>query len=103
MVTQSKISPVLQFVLLIAPIVLSSFFFIYAVVGLIIDGRDKVQWAVEAWDVSLMTAAMIIGFSVLVLILVVVRKLGLKNILTLSSIFHITLAICLMVLVAVIL
>ena len=101
--TQSanRVSPVLQFVLLIVPIVFSSFYFVYGVVGLFIDGRDKAQWAAEAWDVSLMTAMMIVGFSGLVLLLVKIRSLGMRHILALSSMFHIALAMVLTGLVAI--
>ncbi len=103
MLIQNRISPVLQFVLLILPVVFSSFFLVFAVVGLVLDEREKAQWAVEAWDVSLMTAGMIIGFSLLVLLLVMLRDLGVKHILALSSFFHIALSLLLTLLVLVIL
>ena len=68
-----------------------------------LDGRDKTQWAVEAWEVSLMTSMMIIGFSILVLLLVGIRKLGFRHPLALSSYFHIGLTLLLVALVMVIL
>ncbi len=98
---KNNISPALQFVLLIIPVVFSSFYFIYGIVGLFIDGRDKVQWASEAWSVSVMTAMLIVGFCILVLLLVSYRSLGMKHMLAISSYIHILLAAMLTVLVAV--
>ncbi len=95
-----RISPVLQFSLLLVPIVLSSFLFVYAVVGLVLERRDKIQWSLEAWEVTLMTAAVVIPFSALVLLLVKVKHLGLKHILEISSYFHVVLSVSLVILVA---
>jgi hypothetical protein len=94
----SKISPVLQFSLLLIPTVFTSFFFVFAVVGTQLDGRDKTQWVVEALDVSLMTGALIIGYSALVLLLVKYRQLGSKHLLALSSYAHIVISLGLVVL-----
>ncbi|HBR96634.1 MAG TPA: hypothetical protein DD979_04560 [Gammaproteobacteria bacterium] len=90
----------LQFFLLLLPIVFSSFFFVFAVVGFFLDGRDKVQWSVEAWEVSVLTAILIIGFNALVLILVWFRALGMRHPLALSAAGHIALSLVLTSLVA---
>ena len=100
MTDKPKISPVLQFVLIIIPIVFSSFYLVYSVVGLFLDGRDKVQWAVEAWDVSTMTAATIIIYSALVLLLVRVKEPSFVHKLAISSYIHIVLALGFTILVA---
>jgi len=99
-VNASRVSPVLQFFLLLLPIVFSSFFFVFAVVGFFLDGRDKVQWSVEAWEVSVLTAILIIGFNALVLILVWFRALGMRHPLALSAAGHIALSLVLTSLVA---
>ncbi|MCB1756348.1 MAG: hypothetical protein KDJ38_12545 [Gammaproteobacteria bacterium] len=98
-----RISPVLQFLLLLVPVVFSSFLLIFAAVGLLVEGRDKIQWSVEAWGVSLLTGAVIIGYSALVLLLVKLRGGDFRHVLALSSFFHIGLTLLLVALVAVIL
>lgn len=96
---RSTISPVLQFILLLVPVVFSSFFLIFATVGLFLDGRDKVQWSVEAWEVSRLTALLIVGYSLLVLLLVKLKRLLPLHILALSSYLHIALSAVLVLLV----
>ncbi len=103
MTDKAKIPPVLQFVLIIIPIVFTSFYLVYSVVGLFLDGRDKVQWAVEAWDVSSMTATIIIIYSFLVLLLVRVKDPSFSHKLAISSYIHIILALGFTVLVAILL
>lgn len=100
MTDNPKISPVLEFVLIIVPIVFTSFYLVYSVVGLFLDGRDKVQWSVEAWDVSTLTAATIIIYSALVLLLVRVKDPSFVHKLAISSYIHIVLALGFTLLVA---
>ncbi len=95
--TARPISPVLQFVLLIVPTVMTGFFMVYSLTGLILDGRDKYNWSLEAVTVSVRVGLAIGLFSVLVLLLAWYRKLPRTHLLVLSGWAHLILAIVLTV------
>jgi len=100
--TDAKISPILQFVLLIVPMVMTGFYLVYSLVGLILDGRDKSNWALEATDVALFVGGSIALFSVLVLVYTRIKGLAHSHLLALSGWIHLLLAIALTITVFVI-
>ena len=60
------VGPVMQFSLLIVPVVMSAFFLVYALTGWVLEGRDRINWSIEAESVALWVGAGIIGFCALV-------------------------------------
>jgi len=50
--TARPVGPVAQFALLLVPIVMSCFFLVYALMGWVIEGRDKLNWSLEAVGVA---------------------------------------------------
>lgn len=90
-----KVSPVLQFVLLIVPVVLSGFYLVYSLVGLLLDGQDKFNWSLEAREVALMVGSGISLFSLLVLLYARFCRLPSRHLLNLSAWGHMLLAIVL--------
>lgn len=91
----TKISPILQFLLLIVPLVVSGFYAVYSLVGLILDGRDKYNWSLEATEVALWVGGLISGFSIIVLLYAKYRRLPKWHILNLSGWGHLILAVVL--------
>lgn len=89
------ISPLLQFALLLAPVVMSCFFIVYALVGLFIDGTSKMRWDEEARDVGLGVLGLILGYCALSLLVVWLKRGGLYHPVTVSSLVHGIVAICL--------
>lgn len=81
-------SPVLQFFLLLWPIVFTCFYFIYAVLGLAVSGDDLLYWRAESRDVAGIVAPGILGFVGLCLLLVAWRRLGLYHPVAVSSLIH---------------
>lgn len=55
------------FSLLMVPMVMSCFFVVYALAGWVIDGRDRLNWAIEAPTVSTWVAISMVTFSGLVI------------------------------------
>lgn len=88
-------SPVLQFALLLSPVVMSCFYFVYAVVGLFIDGASKMRWDDEAREVGLGVLALMLGYCGFCLLLVWLKRGGLAHPVTVSSLVHGIIAICL--------
>lgn len=91
----ARLSPVWQFVLLIVPIVMNGFFLVYAITGWLIDGRNLVNWSIEAPSVALYVGAGMTLFCVLVLLLLKWRGLSWRHPVGLSSIAHAVLALLL--------
>ena len=60
------VGPVVQFALLIVPIVMNGFFMVYSLTGWILDGRDKFNWALEAETVALWVCAGMLFYCALV-------------------------------------
>lgn len=89
------ISPVLQFALLLSPVVMTCFYFVYAVLGLVIDGASKLRWDEEARDVGLAVMVMMLGYCALCLFVVWLKRAGLQHPVTVSSLVHGIVAICL--------
>lgn len=97
------VSPVWQFVCLLAPIVMTGFYLVYALVGLIIDGSDKLKWSDEALQVGILNAMIIMMINVPVMVYAYFHRLKLSHLLWLSPMFHIAVALALTALIATIL
>lgn len=93
--SDAKISPILQFVLLIVPSVMTGFYLVYSLVGLLLDGRDKANWALEAISVSVPVGGSIALFSVLVLLYARWKGLAGMHLLKVSGWAHLVLSIVL--------
>ena len=76
---------------------MNCFFLIYAVAGWMVDGRDKLNWSLEAPTVGLWVFLGMVIYSVLVLAYVRLRGGSWRHPLSISSFFHIILAVLLMV------
>lgn len=96
------VSPVWQFICLLAPVVMSGFYLVYALVGLFIDGPDKVKWSDEALQVGSLVSLIIVVMNLLVMMYALYHKLKLTHLLWISPIVHITIAIALTAMVSVI-
>jgi len=90
-----KISPVVQFVMLIVPLVVNGFYAVYALTGAILDGRDMVNWSLEAREVAVAVGLSVCLFSVLVLLYAKICGAGRSHILSISGWGHIALAVLL--------
>ena len=93
--SRPKVSPVLQFVLLLTPVVMTCFYLVYALTGWVIEGRDKLNWSIEAVGVAFWVGSGIVLFSLLVLLLARYKGVGLRHILVYSSFMHIAVAVLL--------
>lgn len=89
------VGPVLQFSLFIIPMVMNCFYMVYSLAGWIIDGRDKLNWSLEAPTVGLWVCAGLLIYSVLVLAYVRWRGGNLWHPLSVSSIGHIVITLLL--------
>ncbi len=87
--------PVLQFSLLIVPVVINCFYMVYSLTGWILDGRDKLNWAIEAPTVGIWVLVVTMGFSGLVLAYTRWRGGSWWHPLSVSSIGHVVLALLL--------
>jgi len=101
-VVAKKISPITMFILLLVPLVMSGFYAVYSLVGLILDGRDKYNWSLEATDVAVWVGGTISAFSILVLLYTRIKRLPTRHILSLSGWGHLILAMVLTLVVFVI-
>ena len=86
-------SPVLLFSLLMVPIVINCFFIVFALVGWIIEGRDKLNWSLEAVVVALRIAAVVVVWCILQLMYARWKQLPAGHILRISSYGHILIAV----------
>jgi len=89
------ISPVIQFVLLLTPVVISCFYLVYSLTGWIIEGRDKLNWALEAPGVALWVGAGILLYCFLVLAYARSKGAERYHVLNVSSWGHMLLAVLL--------
>lgn len=90
------VGPVLQFSLFIVPLVMNCFFMVYSLAGWIIDGRDKLNWSLEAPTVGIWVCVGMAIYCALVLVFVRWRGGALSHPLSVSSIAHIVIAGCLL-------
>lgn len=88
--------PVLHFTLLLVPIVMNCFFMVYALTGWIIDGRDKLNWSLEAVSVGVWVTVGMIIFCLLIILFTRLRGGSKWHPLVVSSAGHIIIALTLM-------
>ncbi len=86
-------SPVLLFSLLMVPMVINCFFMVYALVGWILEGRDKFNWSLEAVEVALWVALVVFVWCGLQLLYARWKGLPRGHILRLSSYGHMLIAL----------
>ena len=72
---------------------MNCFFMVYALAGWIIDGRDKLNWSLEAPTVGVWVCLGMIAYCVLVMAYVRLRGGNLWHPLSVSSIAHIVIAL----------
>ncbi len=101
--TPPKISPVLQFISLLAPVVLTGFYLVYGLVGLVIEGQSKIKWSDEALIVGLRVLLLIVFMNALVMAYALIKKVPINHLLWISPITHIAIGVALTVIIAVIL
>lgn len=89
--------PVLQFSLLIVPLVINCFYMVYSLTGWILTDRDKSNWAIEAPSVGLWILALVMIYSGLVLAYTRWRGGDWWHPLSVSSLGHMVLAVLLTV------
>lgn len=90
-----SVGPVTQFSLLIVPIVMNCFFMVYSLVGWTIEGRDKLNWSLEAESVALWVCVGILVFCGLVIAFTRLRGGQRWHPLVVSSVGHIVVALLL--------
>ena len=87
--------PVMQFALLLIPIVLNCFFMVYSLTGWILDGRDKLNWSLEAGGVALWVAVVVTVYCLLVIAFARLRGGAWSHPLCVSSIGHLLIVVIL--------
>ncbi len=102
-ITTPKVSVVWQFISLLAPVVLTGFYLVYALVGLVIEGQSKIKWSDEALVVGLRVLLLIVIMNLLVMAYAFIKKLPVKHLLWISPIAHISIGVVLTGIIAVIL
>lgn len=85
--------PVLLFSMLMVPVVMNCFFMVYALVGWILEGRDKYNWQLEAITVSLRVAMVVLGWCAMQLLYARWKQLPRGHILRISSYGHALIAV----------
>jgi len=72
--------------------VLTGFYLVYGLVGLVLDEKNKLKWSDEALEVGVLVTAIVIGMNVLVMAYAYYHRLSFGHLLWISPIAHI--AIC---------
>lgn len=93
--TSRRVHPVTQFVLLIVPVVMSGFYLVYSLTGLILEGKAKLNWSLEALEVSAWVGGGIAIYSLCVMAYAFFKRLGKFHLLTVSAVTHLFLALIL--------
>ncbi len=88
-----RVSVVWQFICLLAPTVMTGFYLVYALVGLILSGDSKLRWCDEALDVGLMVLMIIAALNLPVMLYALWLRLPLRHVLWISPIAHIVIAV----------
>lgn len=89
------VGPVMQFSLLLVPMVMSCFYMVYSLTGWILTGRDKFNWSLEAMSVGIWVASGMVLFCALVIAYTYWRGGSRWHPLVISSVGHIVLALLL--------
>ena len=84
---------VTQFALLIVPIVVNGFLLVYALTGWFIDGRDKLNWSLEAGGVAYWVGLGVPVYGVLVVAWTRLMGGAWRHPLIVSSVLHALLAL----------
>ena len=87
------VGPIVQFSLLIVPIVMNTFFLVYALMGRILEGTDLTNWSIEAGPNAPLVCAGIVGYSILAAAFALLRGARPGHPLVVSSAIHAALAI----------
>jgi len=87
------VSPVLLFALLMIPIIFNGFFMVYAMVGWILEGRDKFNWSLEAVEVALWVGGAMLVWCALQLVYARYKRLPKGHLLRISSYGHALVAV----------
>ena len=82
------VGPIVQFSLLIVPVVMNTFFLVYALMGLILEDRDLVNWSIEAAPNAPWVCAAIALYSILVAAFALSRGAGYGHPLVVSGAVH---------------
>ena len=93
-------SPIIVFISLLAPVVLTGFYLVYALVGLVIEGQSKLKWSDEALVVGLRVLLLIAMMNALVMMYAWVKKVSKSHLLWISPLVHISIGILLTVIIA---
>ncbi|MFT4728775.1 MAG: hypothetical protein ACI9UN_003288 [Granulosicoccus sp.] len=89
------VGPVMQFSLLIVPVVMNCFYMVYSLTGWILSGRDKLNWSLEAQTVGYWVLIGIVIFCLLVGAYTLLRGGNRWHPLVISSVGHIVIAVLL--------
>jgi len=89
------VGPVTQFALLIVPIVMNCFLLVYALTGWVIDGRDRLNWSLEADGVAFWVGLGVPLYGVLVIAWTRLMGGSWRHPLVISSALHAVLALAL--------
>ena len=92
---QRRASPVWQFICLLAPTVMTGFYLVYALVGLVLSGDSMLRWCDEALDVGLMVLMIIVALNLPVVAYAQWLRLPLRHVLWISPLLHIGIAVVL--------
>lgn len=87
------VGPVLQFSLLIVPVVMNAFYVVYALLGRLLEGRDLLNWSIEAQPNAPWVCAVIAGYCALAAAFAFARGARIGHPLVVSSIVHAALAV----------
>ena len=101
-VAPPRVSPIIVFISLLAPIVLTGFYLVYALVGLIIEGQSKLKWSDEALVVGLRVLLLIALLNAMVMVYAWVKKVSRFHPLWVSPLVHIAIGVMLTVIIAII-
>lgn len=75
---------------------------VYALVGLVIEGPDKLKWSEEALRVGVLVTGIILLINVLVMLYAFSRRLRISHLLWVSPILHIAIAVVLTIIIAIV-
>lgn len=99
----SKPSAIIVFVSLLAPIVLTGFYLVYGLVGLVIEGQSKIKWSDEALVVGLRVLLLVVLMNALVMLYAWLKKVRITHPLWISPLVHIAIGVGLTIVIALIL
>lgn len=79
---------------------MTGFYLVYALVGLVIDGSDKIKWSDEALQVGILVTLIIVVINILVMLYAFFHRLRFSHLLWVAPVTHITIAVMLTMLIA---